>query len=370
MEKDGPIGKIVSELEEASALKKCLRCGCMKEALENILSLRPLSATFPPDFFNKVQDWSSRMLPVAYPCLGCKHCYSAVAINILNEAFPEAASKSPTCSFEVKEAWPPIPGEYIVLCSGGDCPVAVSTLGSLDLVEKLSLIKPKELCIVGKTETENIGIDKVIKNTITNPAIRVLLVCGKDTEGHKPGKTLLSLHENGVDEKMRIVGSTGRNPILRNVSRQEVDIFRQQVKMIDLIGCEDEDKIVQMIKKSAKEGSSPCSCTERGNESIDDSTPPRIVITKDDEKDSVIMDRAGYFVIIPQQKEKLITIEHYSYRNDLLRTFVGSDAKSIWKAIVKSGYVTQLSHAAYLGAELEKAELSLKYGFNCVQDGA
>jgi len=32
--------------------------------------------------------------------------------------------------------------------------------------------------------------------------------------------------------------------------------------------------------------------------------------------------------------------------------------------------VSQLSHAAYLGKELAIAELSLKYGFTYVQDGA
>lgn len=369
MEKDGPIGKIVSELEEASALKKCLRCGCMKEALENILSLRPLSATFPPDFFNKVQDWSSRMLPVAYPCLGCKHCYPAVAINILNEAFPEAASKSPTCSFEVKEAWPPIPGEYIVLCSGGDCPVAVSTLGSLDLVEKLSLIKPKELCIVGKTETENIGIDKVIKNTITNPTIQVLLLTGKDPDGHQTGRTLLALYENGVDENMRIVGSTGRNPVLRNVSPQEVEAFRKQVKVINAIGWSDETKIVEKIREIAQESIPSCSCEDCSSErkAIQVSMAP---LVQAEESGKVDMDKAGYFVVIPQYEKKTITVEHYSYDNKLLRIIEGRDARTIYGTIIKNQWITQLSHAAYLGKELEKAELSLKLGFKYIQDGA
>ncbi|MEM4091145.1 MAG: hypothetical protein QXQ46_10495 [Thermoplasmatales archaeon] len=65
---------------------------------------------------------------------------------------------------------------------------------------------------------------------VANSTIRTLIVTGKDSDGHKPGKTLLALYENGVDENMKVVGSTGRNPILRNVSRQEVDVFRQQVK--------------------------------------------------------------------------------------------------------------------------------------------
>jgi tetrahydromethanopterin S-methyltransferase subunit A len=38
--------------------------------------------------------------------------------------------------------------------------------------------------------------------------------------------------------------------------------------------------------------------------------------------------------------------------------------------IVANGWVTELSHAAYIGKELAKAELSLKYGLKYVQDGA
>jgi tetrahydromethanopterin S-methyltransferase subunit A len=48
----------------------------------------------------------------------------------------------------------------------------------------------------------------------------------------------------------------------------------------------------------------------------------------------------------------------------------GQDARSIYWTIVKNGWVTQLSHAAYLGKELAKAELSIKMGFKYVQDGA
>jgi len=38
--------------------------------------------------------------------------------------------------------------------------------------------------------------------------------------------------------------------------------------------------------------------------------------------------------------------------------------------IVDDGWVTELSHAAYLGKELARAELSLQLGFRYVQDGA
>lgn len=87
------------------------------------------------------------------------------------------------------------------------------------------------------------------------------------------------------------------------------------------------------------------------------------------EPDRVEMDRAGYFVIIPQREREIIVVEHYSYENKLLRVIEGKDARSIYWTIIKNGWVTQLSHAAYLGKELMKAELSIKLGFKYVQDG-
>ena len=86
--------------------------------------------------------------------------------------------------------WPPIIGEYFV-SDDKTCSVAVSTLASVKLAEEIAKIKPKGLCIVGKTETENIGIDKIIKNTITNPAIRFLIVAGKDRRVTKAVKPYL-----------------------------------------------------------------------------------------------------------------------------------------------------------------------------------
>jgi tetrahydromethanopterin S-methyltransferase subunit A len=48
----------------------------------------------------------------------------------------------------------------------------------------------------------------------------------------------------------------------------------------------------------------------------------------------------------------------------------GTHAHEISLLLIRNGWVTELSHAAYLGKELTKAELSLHYGFKYAQDGA
>ena len=364
--------KIQSELREGMELPKCRKCGCMKESLESLqMSLSSLQVEASSDLLANIEHWLEQMEPITYACLGCDYCFPAVAMNMFHTAFPEAGrSQALSCGFEMSgHNWPPVAGEYYAFCDGPGCPVAVSTLASVELAERLARVRPKELCIVGKTETENIGIEKIIKNTVTNPTIRFLLLVGKDSKGHQSGRTLLALWENGVDENMKVVGSPGRRPILRNVAREEIEAFRKQVQVVDMIGCEDEKRIVEELKELSQRLGYSSSCEEPREipKPIRISEAP---IIRAEEPQRVEMDKAGYFVILPKPEKRIIVVEHYSYDNTLQRVIEGQDARSIYWTIIKNGWVTRLSHAAYLGKELAKAELSIKMGFKYVQDGA
>ena len=79
------------------------------------------------------------------------------------------------------------------------------------------------------------------------------------------------------------------------------------------------------------------------------------------------LDKAGYFVV--NVRDQSILVEHYSYQEKLLRIIEGHDARSIYLTIVRHGWVSKLDHAAYIGKELAKAELSIRYGFDYLQDG-
>ena len=45
-------------------------------------------------------------------------------------------------------------------------------------------------------------------------------------------------------------------------------------------------------------------------------------------------------------------------------------AGALYQTIITQHWVSELSHAAYLGKELARAELALQHGFKYVQDGA
>jgi tetrahydromethanopterin S-methyltransferase subunit A len=372
MTKVDPIRKMQLELREGMGLSKCRKCGCIKETLENLQdSLSSISTQSSLNLLANIKPWREQMEPTKYACLGCEHCFPAVAMNIFHQAFPETGQPEvPSCAFEVSEhSWPVVAGEYYAFCDGPSCPVAVSTLASAELAERIARVRPRGLCIVGKTETENIGIDKIIKNTVMNPTIRCLLVAGKDPDGHHSGRTLLSLWENGVDEKMKVLGSPGRYPILKNVSREEVEAFRRQVEVVDMVGCEDEEKIAEKIRELSRKADSSCSCAQVGEirKPLRISEVPTIQAK---EPAGVKMDKAGYFVILPQPEKQTIIVEYYTYDNTLQRIIEGKEARSIYRTVIENGWVTQLSHAAYLGKELTRAELSLRMGPRYVQDGA
>ncbi len=377
-----PLEKIEAELREGMSLAKCRKCGCMKEALDSLSnSLKELDGTSGNAFSRSLSQWQSQMEPIKYACLGCEYCYPAVALNEFTKAFPDAApTDALNCAFDVKEqVWPAVPGEYRVLCKSGECPVAISTLASPELTDRIAELNPEEICIVGKTETENIGIDKLIKNTVTNKAIRFLVLAGTDPKGHKPGQTILSLSANGIDEKMRVVGSEGKRPFLRNVTKDEIESFRRQVEVIDLIGCEDVETILDRTKDlpmttttyepEAEDAKVKCNCSHCSDEAnVGGSMEVPTIQAK--EPSRIQMDKAGYFVILPLPEKGIISVEHYSYDDKLLRTIEGKDARSLYWTIIENNWVTQLSHAAYLGKELAKAELSLVHSFKYVQDGA
>src|SRR5579864_989122 len=74
--------------------------------------------------------------------------------------------------------WPVIDGSYIV--GNPESPVAVCALTSERLVEPLA--GAAGVAIAGQVFTANLGLERIVTNVTANPAIRFLLVCGKDSK--------------------------------------------------------------------------------------------------------------------------------------------------------------------------------------------
>lgn len=103
-------------------------------------------------------------------------------------------------------------------------------------IEKLVRVAVESgAALAGTLQTENIGVEKIICNIVSNPNIRYLVVCGPESPGHLVGDAILALAKNGIDEKMRIIGAEAPTPYLFNVPPEFTERFRKQVSVIDLV---------------------------------------------------------------------------------------------------------------------------------------
>ena len=347
----------VRQLREAAAAKKCWQCGCLHS------SLRAIEEAFPPsersaELENAIQLARARLITTKYDCLGCEVCFPAIAINALGVE----GDACPSEPVEAREGWPPLPGSYKVLRYRA--PVAVCTLTDDALMNTVATAAKSEIAIVGTMQTENLGIERLIQNTIANPHIRYVVLCGADSRqaiGHLPGQSLIALASDGVDERMRIVGAPGKRPVLRNVNRETVEHFRRNVEVVNLIGETGPAKIFEATKACAARNSGPAEpfAAAHSVATIPGYLPQRM-----------ISDPAGYFVVFPVASRRSLTLEHYRNDGVLDAVIEGANAAELYIPAIEKGLLSRLDHAAYLGRELARAEHSLMTGESYVQDAA
>ena len=120
------------------------------------------------------------------------------------------ADKKPTA-----DNWPVVSGDYIV--GDPESPVAVTTLAS----HNEDIPAAAGAAIAGPCKTENLGIEKVVANIISNPNIRFLILCGAEVQG----------------------------PFVENIPMEGVERFQQQVELVDMIDNEDGGAITAKVKE-------------------------------------------------------------------------------------------------------------------------
>ena len=148
-----------------------------------------------------------------------------------------AEKKSPA------SGWPIAKGDF----HSGDAnsPVAVVTMGS-HLDEQGICDGGAALC--GSCKTENLGLEKVIANIISNPNIRFMLLCGTEVKGHLSGQTMVALHKNGVKDG-RVVGAEGAIPFIENLSDDAIKRFQEQIEVVNIMESEDVGAIKAKINE-------------------------------------------------------------------------------------------------------------------------
>lgn len=369
------VAALLTELAAAGDDPKCLSCHCYLNVLRQVredVAARGLEILPEAGALNEVIARSADVQ--SHDCLGCDPCLPVAPFNELNGLFRQAAedrgcSCSGTCAGEPPEAvavqfgeapeWPPLPGSYRVL--EPRAPGAICTLASGDLFDALAGAAPPGVAIVGSMVTENLGIERLVRNLSAAPAVSWLLLCGADSKGHRAGESLLALARNGIDEEMRIVGAAGPRARLPNLSPAEIAVFRHRVTLVPHLGVTDPEEVLALAAAVPVHSRGPAAEPKAAvrlpaaERAAGQSPSPR--------------DPAGYFVIDLLPDRRLIRLEHYTNDHRLTSVMEGENARDLYLSAISKGLLSRLDHAAYLGRELGRADDALRRGERFTQDG-
>lgn len=268
--------------------------------------------------------------------------------------------------------WPALSGAYIV--KDPNAPVAVCTLTSNELIHPVSELPG--IAIVGRVYTPNLGLEKIILNVTANPAIRLLLLCGRESAIFQPGQAFQALFSNGITAERRIIGATGYFPVLRNVTAGRIAVFRRQVELVDYTGETDMAALEAQI--STLVARSPGPFTEQGADNqlipydnlsgIGQDEEQFTPVRSGGRREPLVYDPNGFFIITLDRSAQEIVVRHYLPDHIPGYMMRGRSAERILLGLLRAELVSQLSHAGYLGAELAKAETALRLNLIYEQD--
>ena len=200
----------LNEIARGMELKKCRKCGCMKDALDQAeRAFESAEESEIRSLVPRMAVYQAMMQPLVYDCIGCKKCWGADATIELANNFDEVeldicgnedehasggiqsaiGSSNRSAHASTVAAWPPHPGDYVVGNPEGT--VAICTLSNRDLAVRVTAAGEPAVAIAGRCDTENIGVEKVVLNLLANPRIRWLVICGTEAKGHRAGDAFL-----------------------------------------------------------------------------------------------------------------------------------------------------------------------------------
>ncbi|MGC8629209.1 MAG: thymidylate synthase [Candidatus Micrarchaeia archaeon] len=158
----------------------------------------------------------------------------------------------------LSNGWPLFYKEQLIL-GNPSSNIAVCTLWTRkDMIEKY--VDKEKVALIGNLYTVD-GISYMIRNVLANPVIRYILLTGEDLMN--TGEALISLMEKGIDTDHKIKGKEAY--VHKAISKEYIDLFRNNVKIIDLRGrpfSELENEIDKISQKKLDPFSEPIVISE------------------------------------------------------------------------------------------------------------
>jgi tetrahydromethanopterin S-methyltransferase subunit A len=198
------------------------------------------------------------------------------------------------------------------------------------------------------------GISVLLRSVLARPTLRYLVVCGDDRAG--TGHALVTLAAQGPAADGTLPGSDAR--LAADLDEAAVERFREQVTVVDLRGCNDGMRIAAAIRALPPAGVRARVLVPEGW------VPPPLESFASDRAPSDASTRwepdpCGNF-LIAVDGEQIVAAHATTTEGPTGHRFVGRNAADVYRAILDAELVSRLDHAAYLGAELARAEVALR----------
>ena len=118
-----------------------------------------------------------------------------------------------------------------------DHPAAVCSLW-MKQARLADFLSPASYSVLGNLYSKD-GINYLLRNILARPTIRTILLCGPDLT--QSGAALVALLRDGIDERHRIRADGA--PIEPEITREAIDDFRANIRLLDLRGVNDPAQI-------------------------------------------------------------------------------------------------------------------------------
>jgi tetrahydromethanopterin S-methyltransferase subunit A len=253
---------------------------------------------------------------------------------------------------------------------------------------------PRELYAVCGNLYSLWGISLLVRGVLARPTLRYLVLCGVDYA--ETGRALIALATHGLTPDGTLPGTDAR--LADDLDATALARFRQQVTVVDLRGCTDAARVAAAIRAlppppplptdpppiltparasdvplpgrspslTGGAGGVPLPGGVGGVPPVAPPSPPQSWGGRGGPQ-TFQPDPAGNFLIAVGDGQ-IVAAHATTTGGPTGHRFAGRTAAEIYRAILATALVSRLDHAAYLGAELARAEIALRLGIPYRQD--
>jgi tetrahydromethanopterin S-methyltransferase subunit A len=252
------------------------------------------------------------------------------------------------------EKWPFVSGNYLVL--DDTAPIVIVMPDNPELAEDLAALSIRDLCMISPACRSASDIEKLIRNVESNLAIHSIVLANGEEQTYPAMEALCAIF--GGDEECSEKAASLVHAVRGRLGSLDIDTLQDRIKVVDMLGCVDIDKIIAGVNKLGSEAVRS-NAGFRVQDPDSDAGIERVIAPSSIATD-LQLDKAGSYVIRTQKRS--IVVEHLNSKGELLRIIEGTTARDICTTLIRNGWVSKLDHAAYLGCELTRAEAAVRHG--------